>query len=149
MSRLNVPVEEYTTPNPVVIGEEATIAEMTELMRKNDVRHLPVVRKTGVVGIISERDLKVASGLSRDEKKLIRASDIMARDPVTVSAGTTLADVAFEMSKAKIGSVIVNDEQDQLLGIFTITDALNALIEIARSPGDQFDVEYTEDQAFE
>ncbi len=30
-----------------------------------------------------------------------------------------------------IGAVIVNDENENVLGIFTVTDALNALIEIA------------------
>jgi acetoin utilization protein AcuB len=39
-------------------------------------------------------------------------------------------EVAFEMSSRKIGSVLVT-EDDQLLGIFTVTDALNALIEIS------------------
>ncbi len=57
----------------------------------------------------------------------------MARDPVTVSSQDSLDKVAFEMSQNKIGSVLVNDENENFLGIFTATDALNALIEIARS----------------
>jgi acetoin utilization protein AcuB len=56
----------------------------------------------------------------------------MALNPITVNSQTSLDEVAFEMSKNKIGSVIVNDEEDKFLGIFTATDALNALIEIAR-----------------
>ena len=56
----------------------------------------------------------------------------MVRDPLTVSSEMPLDEVAFEMSTRKVGSVIVNDENDELLGIFTVTDALNALIEIAR-----------------
>ena len=83
---------------------------------------------------MSDRDLRVASGLSSGERKQVRASDVMVTDPVTVSAGDTLDAVAFEMSEKKIGSVIVNDENDNLLGVFTVTvtDALNALIEITR-----------------
>ena len=57
----------------------------------------------------------------------------MASDPVTVNSQASLDEVAFEMSQKKIGSVIVNDENENFLGIFTVTDALNALIEIARS----------------
>lgn len=44
----------------------------------------------------------------------------------------TLDEVAYEMSSRKIGGVIVN-EGSKFLGIFTSTDALNALIEITRS----------------
>jgi acetoin utilization protein AcuB len=116
----------------VVASENATIDEMNRLMKEHGVRHIPIVRNHSVVGVVSDRDCRVASGLTQDEKRLVRASDIMATDPVTVSAGETLDKVAFAMSTKKIGSVIVNDEDDKLLGIFTVTDALNALIEIAR-----------------
>lgn len=124
-------VEEYTTPNPVTAAEETSVDTLAELMKENGIRHIPIVRGTEVVGIISERDLKVVAGLNFKEKSLVRAADIMARDPVTVEAEASLDEVAFEMSQRKIGSVIVN-EDGRLLGIFTVTDALNALIEITR-----------------
>jgi acetoin utilization protein AcuB len=63
----------------------------------------------------------------------VRAADIMATDPVAVTAGTPLDEVAYAMSDRKIGSVIVNEDTGEFLGIFTVTDALNALIEISRS----------------
>lgn len=133
MTKLSVPVEEFTTPNPVTATEEALLPELSLLMKEHTIRHLPIVKDNHVIGIVSDRDLRLASGLTLNEKKQLRAGDIMAIDPVTVSAGATLDEVAFEMSEKKIGSVIVNDENDSFLGIFTVTDALNALIEIARS----------------
>ncbi|MGZ3722566.1 MAG: CBS domain-containing protein [Bdellovibrionales bacterium] len=132
MSKLKVSVEEFTTPNPVTATENATLDDLNRLMKDFEIRHLPITRDGQVVGIVSDRDLRLASGLTSGEKRLVLASDLMASNPVTVSAGATLDEVAFEMSKSKIGSVIVNDENDRLLGIFTATDALNALIEIAR-----------------
>lgn len=133
MSKLNVPVEEFTTPDPITATEGASIETLISLMKGNGVRHLPILRGQKVVGIVSDRDVKVASGLNAREKMMIEARDIMATDPVTVNSGTSLEDVAFEMSNSKIGSVIVNDDDDQFLGIFTVTDALNALIEVARA----------------
>ena len=53
-------------------------------------------------------------------------------DPLTVSSGTSLIDAAFEMSEVKIGSLIVNDEHGRVMGIFTSTDGLNALVEVLR-----------------
>lgn len=128
MNTLKVPVEEFTTPDPVTTGPDASIDELNQLMKQNEVRHIPIVENEQVVGIVSERDLKVVAGLNIKEKSLIRASDIMAKDPVSVNSTATLAEVAFEMSSRKIGSVIVY-EGDKFLGIFTVTDALNALIE--------------------
>lgn len=134
MTRLRVPVEEFTTPSPVTASENETLEDLARLMKEHGIRHIPIVnRDRKIMGIVSDRDLRVASGLTRSEKSLVLASDIMAVDPVTVASSTTLDDVAYEMSDKKIGSVIVNDEADQFLGIFTVTDALNALIEIMRT----------------
>lgn len=130
--KLNVPVEEFTTPDPVMVPETASIDEMSALMEKHGVRHLPIVRDGGVVGVVSDRDLRVTSGLSAERRNQVMARDIMATDPVSVLADTPLDEVAFDMSERKIGSVLVYEESGEYLGIFTVTDALNALIEIVR-----------------
>ena len=135
MSKLNLPVEEFTTPDPITADETASIDDLIFIMKENGIRHLPILKGERVVGIVSDRDVKVASGLNAKEKKLIQACDIMAGDPVTVYSQACLDEVALEMSQKKIGSVIVNDENEKFLGIFTVTDALNALIEIARESG--------------
>lgn len=132
MTGLQVPIEEFTTPLPVTAVEGSTVVELEQLMKQNGIRHLPILRSGKVVGMVTDRDLRVARSLNPDQKGQVRAEDIMARDPVTVSAGASLEEAAFEMSEKKIGSVIVNDENDQMLGIFTVTDALNALIELVR-----------------
>ena len=130
--KLNVPVEEFTTPDPVMVPETASIDEMFALMERHGVRHLPIVRDGGVVGVVSDRDLRVASGLSAERRNQVMAGDIMATDPISVLADTPLDEVAFDMSERKIGSVLVYEEGGEYLGIFTVTDALNALIEILR-----------------
>jgi acetoin utilization protein AcuB len=129
----NAPVEEFTTPNPVTAPDDLTIDQVRLLMQQFGVRHLPIVRDGKVVGVVSDRDVRVAQGLSAEHKFQVRAADIMAADPVTVTADTPLDEVAFTMSDRKIGSVIVNDAGGEFLGIFTVTDALNALIEISRA----------------
>ena len=130
--RFRMPVEEFTSPNPITASESSSIEELRQIMDANGIRHIPIVNHEKVVGIISDRDLRVVAGLKLADKKMITASDLMVRDPLTVSSEMPLDEVAFEMSTRKVGSVIVNDENDELLGIFTVTDALNALIEIAR-----------------
>lgn len=135
MLRTRVPVDEFTTPDPVTVNEGLNIDALQLLMEQHGIRHLPVVRDNTVVGVISDRDVRLVAGLSAAEKLQVCAGDIMAADPLTVSAATPLDEVAYLMSEKKVGSVIVNDEQGQFLGIFTATDALNALIEIIRDGG--------------
>lgn len=135
MLPMNVPVDEFTTPDPVTAHEDMTMDELSELMERHDIRHLPVLRGDDVVGLISERDVRLVSGLTAAEKLQVRASDIMATEPLMVDAATPLEDVAKQMSSQRTGSAIVTDEDGRLVGIFTATDALNALVEIARGTG--------------
>ncbi|NLY58547.1 MAG: CBS domain-containing protein [Gammaproteobacteria bacterium] len=129
---IDVPVEEFTTPDPITADESVMVDDLRLLMEKHGIRHLPIVRGREVVGVVSDRDVRIFSGLSAAEKFQVQASDIMAENPLCVTAGTPLDEVAYRMSERKVGSVIVKDDEGELLGIFTATDALNALIEIVR-----------------
>jgi acetoin utilization protein AcuB len=129
---ITVPVDEFTTPDPITANEDTTIDELRELMETHGIRHLPIVRDEIVVGVLSDRDVRLAWGLTDAEKRQVRAADIMATDPLTVRATAPLDEVAYAMSEKKLGSVIVTEEDGKFLGIFTATDALNALIEIVR-----------------
>lgn len=135
MISTSVPVDEFTTPDPITANEDMAIEDLRDLMDKHGIRHVPVLRGDSVVGVISDRDVRIVSGLPETQKSQVRAGDIMAADPLTVDATTPLDEVAYAMSEKKVGSVIVMDEGGQFLGIFTAIDALNALIEIVR--GDQ------------
>lgn len=128
-----VAVEEFTTPDPVTVGEDVPVDELRRQMEAHGIRHLPVMRGEEVVGVISDRDLRLIEGLSVSGKFLIRASDIMAAEPVSVLASTPLDEAAYVMSERKIGSVLVKDEDGRFVGIFTQTDALNALVEVVRA----------------
>lgn len=135
MRATQVPVEEFTTPDPITAREEMGMDELQQLMERHGIRHLPVVRGDAVVGIVSDRDVRLVAGLTAAEKLQVRAGDIMATEPMTVQATTPLEDVAYQMASQKIGSVIVNEDDGKLLGIFTAIDALNALVEISRGKG--------------
>ncbi|QJD60393.1 CBS domain-containing protein [Pseudomonas sp. gcc21] len=132
MLPISVPVDEFTTPDPITADENMPVDDLRELMEENGIRHLPIVRGSAVVGVVSDRDVRLSAGLSAAEKFLVQASDIMAEEPLCVKASTPLDEVAYAMSERKVGSVIVKNDAGELVGIFTATDALNALIEIVR-----------------
>lgn len=138
MTSLSIPIEEFTTPDPVTASHDATLSELKNLMELHSVRHIPITKNGLVIGTVSENSLHLVSGLNKYEKSLVLAGDIMSPNPINVDVTTTLGDVAFEMSLHKTDCVIVN-EGDSFFGIFTITDALNALVEISR---DEEETEY-------
>ncbi|MBK7843160.1 MAG: CBS domain-containing protein [Bdellovibrionales bacterium] len=127
---LKVPVDEFTSPSPITVGPKTPALEVVGVLHKNGIRHIPVVENDIPLGIISERDLRVLSTVK--ELSLVTAEQVMVTDPFTVSPETPLDQVVYEMSDRKIGSAIVQDESGRIVGIFTNTDALNALVEILR-----------------
>jgi acetoin utilization protein AcuB len=126
----DITIEEFTSPCPISVDEICNITEVMELMKEHQVRHIPVVKNKKVVGIIADRDTKVFANPHFAEK--FSASDVMVEDPFMVSPSDTLENVVFQMSKMKIGSAVVVNDNKELVGIFTSIDALNALVEVLR-----------------
>lgn len=124
-------VDEFTTPDLIKVYKDASLLEVWNTMETKGIRHVIVSgRDQEVCGIISDRDVRMfsQSNLIAD----LKAQDIMHSPVFTVRSGTLLSKVALEMSKNKYGSALVYDEKTGEYGIFTATDALNALVEVLR-----------------
>ena len=122
----------YMTRNPQTIARGATMAEAHRVMRAHQIRHLPVVDGTRVVGVVTLSDLHLLEtlpGVSPDE---VAVEDAMSSDVYIASASDELPDVVDRMASAKIGSAVVLDADGSLIGIFTNIDALRALADILR-----------------
>lgn len=128
---INLLVDEYTSPCENPVHPDTPLKDIIDILKSETYRHIPVVENQKPVGIISSRDLKFISRLDVPNIDF-KASEFMTPDPYTVVTGTTVQDVAFEMSSRKIGSAIVTNPNGEIEGIFTTTDALNALVEILR-----------------
>lgn len=109
--------------------------ELLRLMSDEGFRHLPVMRGGELAGIISDRDVRLFAGMPAAERAGLTAADIMTEDLLTIDASTPLDEAALQMSANKVSSLIVR-EGDEFLGIFTATDALNALVEVLRGVKD-------------
>ena len=129
--KLKVPVEEFTSPNPLSVTEDENMTVILKLMKDKKCRHIPVMREKNLVGIISDRDI-YKSSLENPNYKDLKAKDLMTKDVYKVDKQENIDKVVFSMSDKKIGSALVEDENGSLYGIFTSTDALNAIIEIIR-----------------
>jgi acetoin utilization protein AcuB len=126
----NLTVDEFTSPCPYAAKVTDSIDDIRDAMTDKGIRHIPIVDNDVAVGVISQRDINALRFIP-DTSEII-ASDIMSEGAFSVPTGTALIEVAYQMSEKKIGSVVIDDEQGNAIGIFTSTDALNALVEVLR-----------------
>jgi acetoin utilization protein AcuB len=135
--------------NVITIDAEGSMQDAMDLLKKNDIRMLPVMKKGKLVGILSDRDLKKASASDATTLEIhemlylltkIRVKDIMTKDVITVPPDFTVEETAQVLLKNKISGAPVVDASGQLVGTITQTDIFRVLISLtgADSRGIQF-----------
>jgi acetoin utilization protein AcuB len=127
-------IRHYMTPSPHTIGIDQALATATELMRAHKIRHLPVLAGGALVGLLSERDLELISGLPSVDPSRLTVEDAMSDIVYTVAPDDTLAEVAAEMAAHKYGSAVVA-QAGRVVGVFTTVDALHALSDALSTAG--------------
>lgn len=113
-------VERYMTVNPITIQSSDSIWDALKIIRRHRVRHLPVIQGKQLVGMFTDRDLRLVAPSSlalpeeqerfRDWGGQAQVGDVMTRKVVTVTpeAGTDRA--ARLMVDHRIGSLPVSSE---------------------------------------
>ena len=136
----NPQVIAFMTPFPYSIDVNAPLKDAHKLMREHHFRHLPVTRADALVGVLTERDIKLVLGPEFDypNEEQLTVRDAYVERPCVVNASTPVATVARTMAENHIGSALVT-KNDKLVGIFTVTDACRALAEVLAGPGEQPD----------
>lgn len=124
--------------NFVSASPEDSLLEADRIMRLARIRHLPVVDKGILVGLLSHRDVLAASlsGLEQLEPserlehlRRVPIGQVMQRDLTTGTEATTLADAARRMLRLKIGCLPVvraGPDGPRLVGLVTESDLLRA-----------------------
>jgi len=98
-------------------------------MYENSIRHLPIVEGGKLIGVISDRDIKLAFAVDGDKAKTRLTGDSCTSDPYSADVSEHLRTVAFTMSQRTIGCCVVT-ERDQVVGILTATDACRVLSQL-------------------
>jgi len=126
------------TPNPIVIDPQTSILDALHIMKEKKVRRLPVVAHGKLVGIVTEKDLREspslkATSLSIFELNYLLAktpvSEVMTKDPITVTPDTTIEDAAVIMRDNQISGLPVV-EDGKIVGIVTETDIFDMLVKL-------------------
>lgn len=128
-------VSDLMTVNPQTITPETPLRHIVKLMKTEGCRHLPVLKDGVLVGIVTDRDVRlvmnspiVLHGRWQDEELIdkVTAETCMTPNPITVSPDTPAYRAAEMLSIYKFGCLPVVD-QDTLIGIVTVTDFLDYL----------------------
>jgi|SRR5690554_478013 len=131
-------VKDRMTTDLLTVKEETPVLEATELMRKNKVRRLPVVKGEKVVGIVTEDDLlrvspSTATSLSVFELNYLLSKllvkNAMSKEVITVEPEATLEEAALILREKNVGALpVVNG--GKLVGIITESNIFDAFIEL-------------------
>lgn len=125
-------VREIMMKGAVTLGCEDTLDIADDIMNLGRIRHLPVLDRGRVVGVISQRDLfrsalvKLLGMKSGEQKTLLksfRVSDVMSRPVVTIAPGSDVREAARLMVEKKIGCLPVV-EGEEFVGLVTESDIL-------------------------
>ncbi len=131
-------IEKFMTPMPHTIGKDIPVTKALDLMRDHRIRHIPVQEAGKLVGVLTDRDIKLAGGFVSMEQ--LKVEDVMTPDPYTVNPRAPLDRVVGEMAEHKYGCAIVVQDNGKVVGLFTSVDGLRAFGEVLREnyrAGDQ------------
>jgi len=141
-------VEKIMTSKVFTLEQQDMIDRAYFLIHYEGIRHLPVVEKGKVIGIVSDRDMykalgpksnsrviEGADGKNNSELHVVpkRVGQIMRRGVITVNRESYASEAAAIMADKKIGALPVVDKDNKLVGILSSTDILKVFSKIERA----------------
>lgn len=109
--------------NPFSLGPDNTLEEANDLMRRFKISGVPVTVAGKLVGIITNRDLRFETDMS----KLIGECMTKKESLVTAPVGTTLEQAQKILAESRIEKLPLVDKQFNLKGLITIKDIEKAI----------------------
>ena len=132
-------VRELMTGAPITVNPDTGVFDARQIMMKERIRHLLVTENRRLVGIVTDRDIRLnlpsqATSLSVWEVNYLLArltvGEVMAKGVIITGPDQDVRAAARLMLEHKIGALPVLDGE-HLIGILTETDILRAF---ARAP---------------
>jgi acetoin utilization protein AcuB len=123
-------VKDIMTRQVVAIGPDVPIADANALMEQRNIRHFPIMEDSRLIGIISDRDIRLVGSEHPKAPEGVRLKDsvrkIMIAEVITAHPLEPIEEAAKVLQLEKIGAMPVVQD-GELLGIVTAIDFLDAL----------------------
>lgn len=115
------------TRNITTLSPGESLAVAYDLMKDNEIRHLPVVDECNrLVGMLSERDILLYAAEEDNSVEVpdVSVSEVMSTDVISCRPTSEMAAVACTMLERKIDAMPVTLGDGELVGIVTSADFL-------------------------
>jgi len=124
-------VEEVMHPDPITVDAATTLCDAYELMQAKRIRHLPVLDGEALVGVVTDRDLRLATSrlAERPFPPEARVREVMSHPVETANPRDPVERVASLMRERRIGCLPVMEE-GRLVGIVTGANLLDAVLRL-------------------
>jgi len=118
---------------PVAVADPGTrVRDALELLRRHQIRHLPVVSDGRLEGFLSENDIRETLGFQADDWQVRERLDwavfrVMNEDAPRVDPELSVADAIQVFLTTKTSAVpVVEHASGELVGILSTVDILRA-----------------------
>ena len=132
-------VKNWMSKDVITIDVNDCLEDAVNLLLENDNRALPVMDNVKLVGIVSDRDLKMASVSNAtllDAHDFIHLTSkikvkfIMTKNPITIPFDFTVEETALVLLKHKISGAPVVNHEGKIVGTITQTDLFRLIISL-------------------
>ena len=107
---------------------DQTVIEALELMAEKNIGAIMVMDENRLVGIFSERDYARKGIIQGRKAKTTPLSEVMTAGVYVVSPQQSIEDCMRLMSEKKIRHLPVVEEEQQVIGLLSISDIVNAIM---------------------
>ena len=122
-------VKNWMTKSVITIDASDSIEKAITALRDYSHRMLPVIDKDKLVGVITDRDIKAASGLNCTEKGHLgtnfieqKVKNIMIANPIHIFPEFTVEEAAETLLVRQISGMPVINNENKVIGIITQSD---------------------------
>ena len=119
-------VKSVMTPFPFSVEVSDPQSRARAMMDEHDFRHLPVMRRGELVGVVTDRRVRESLERAGGRTGEPTVGSVTDGDALVVDLSARLDSVALEMAERHVGSALVVKD-GRLAGIFTATDACRCL----------------------
>jgi acetoin utilization protein AcuB len=119
-------IKDCMTFCPLSVPPDTDVKVTFNLLKERGFRQFLVVKDSKLVGIVTDRDLRAAIA----QENSIIVADVMSPNPVTISEDKTVEEAAQIIHDRKFNALPVLSTKGELVGIITVTDILNGLLNL-------------------
>ncbi len=114
-------VKDIMTKNVAYINPDSTVTEAAQLMQKHNVGSIPVCDSSGVIGVVTDRDIVVRNVAHGTNPQTTQVRNVMTSKVTTVTPDTDVNQLTSIMATNQIRRIPVVDK-NTLVGIVALGD---------------------------